>query len=140
MSYQIKRIDPYWHSHPIVPVLVVAGAAVAAAGFRANKISLEVVGVVLVAVAVLFATRVAISLVLASLGLFGGLVTFIVLPNRDLAGMSLGLKLLASGVFAFLYMVLMDALVLGVAWLYNLFSVASGGLSLDLEETGGDQP
>ena len=139
MSYQVKRIDPYWHTHPMVPVLVVAGSLLGAIGYQSQKWPLAIVGGLVLAASVLFATRVVVSAVLGSLGLFGGLVTFVILPNPQMAGMSIWLKFLSSLLFASLYMVLMDALVLSVAFLYNLFGATMGGVSIDIEEAAGDE-
>ena len=139
MSYQVKRIDPYWHTNPLIPVAVVAGAVIAAIGYQTGKFPLAVVGGVLIAIGVLFATKVVVSAVLGTLGVFGGLVTFVIVPNPSMVGMSFLLKLLSSVLFAFLYMVLMDALVLAVSVLYNLFGTMMGGIGLDLEEGQGTE-
>ena len=138
MSYQIKRIDPYWMTHPMVPILVAAGAVIALIGHQTDRNFIGIVGVVVMGVAVLVATKPVLSAVLGTLGVFGGLVTFVVLPNPQMVGMSLLLKLLSTLLFAALYMVLMDALVLAIAFLYNLFGAGLRGISLDLEEAAGE--
>lgn len=136
MSYQVKRIDPYWITHPAVGLAVAAGAVVGAFGVLSGKTPFAAAGGVLVGVGVLLAAKVVISAVLGTLGLFGGLVTFVLLPNRQMLDMGTGWKCVSALFFALLYMVLMDALVLGVAVLYNLFGAALGGLSVDLEGEG----
>lgn len=69
------------------------------------------------------------------LGLFGGLMTFIVMPTAGVADLPGGQKLLAAGMFSLLYMVLMVCLLVLVAFLYNFFTQTVGlrGLSLTLE-------
>lgn len=139
MSYQIKRIDPYWMTHPFIPVLVAAGAVIALIGHQINNNFIGIVGVAVGSIAVLAATKPVLSAVLATLGLVGGVVTFIVLPNPQMIGMTFILKLLSTLLFAALYMVLMDALVLAIAFLYNLFGAGLRGISLDLEEAAGEE-
>jgi len=87
-------------------------------------------------VGVLLASKPALSAVLGCLGFFGGLVTFVVLPNASTMDMPMWLKLVAALMFALLYMVLMDALILVVAALYNFFAGSLGGLLLEIEPTG----
>ena len=139
MSYQIKRIDPYWITHPMIPVLVAAGAVVALIGHLTDRNFVGILGIVVMGVAVLIATKPVLSAVLATLGVFGGLVTFVILPNPQMVGMTLVLKFLSTLLFAALYMVLMDALVLAIAFLYNLFGTGLRGVSLDLEEAAGTE-
>ncbi|MBI4422936.1 MAG: hypothetical protein HY554_04385 [Elusimicrobia bacterium] len=139
MSYQVKRIDPYWLKHPIIPVVAVAGAIGAALGYQSEKAVLSVAGLVFLGAAVLAAAKPVISAVLGTLGLFGGLVTFVLLPNPQMVGMAFPLKLLSTVLFGALYMVLMDALVLAVAFLYNLFGTGMRGISIDIEEAAGEE-
>lgn len=139
MSYQVKRIDPYWITHPMIPVLVVAGAVLALIGHQADKAFIGIGGLVVAGVAVLLATKPVISAVLSTLGVFGGVVTFIVLPQPQMVGMPILMRLLSTVLFALLYMVLMDALVLAVAFLYNLFGAGLRGIGLEIEETGAEE-
>jgi len=134
MSYQVKRIDPYWHTHPLLPIAVVAGAVIGAIGFTRGSNPLALVGGVVLALAVLGGTKVVVSAVLGTLGVFGGLISFVILPNPQMVGVSVGLRIVSALFFALLYMVLMDALVLAVAVLYNFFGATMGGVSVDIEE------
>ncbi|MBI4057387.1 MAG: hypothetical protein HY399_07585 [Elusimicrobia bacterium] len=76
-----------------------------------------------------------IPAVLFLLGLLGGLVTFVVLPNPQMEPMGGMTRLMATGLFAVLYMVLMVALLVVVAFLYNLFTQTVGlrGIRVDIE-------
>jgi len=136
MSYQLKRINPFWHVHPLIPVAVAAGAALGAAAMVTQKTNLAIVGAVVAGLGVLAGARPVISAVLLTLGLFGGAVTFLILPNPNTVGMSLAMRALSTVLFAGFYMVLMDALVLVVAVLYNLFAgvLGLGGVMLEFEE------
>ncbi len=139
MSYQVKRIDPYWMTHPMIPVLVIAGAVLALIGHQSDKALIGIGGLVVAGVAVLLAAKPVISAVLATLGVFGGLVTFVILPQPQMVGMPLMMRFLSTLLFALLYMVLMDALVLAIAFLYNLFGVGMKGVSIDIEESVGEE-
>jgi len=140
MTQHLKRIDPYWHTHPMIPTGVAIGAILALVGYLKDKPVLAVVGAVIAALAILFAARPVLSAVLGTLGLAGGLLSFVVVPNLSAAGMSLGLKLVATLMFAFFYMVLMDALVLVLAVLYNLFSSTLGLRGVTLELDAAEEP
>lgn len=136
MSYRIKRIDPYWIAHPGVIALAVIGVALALVGYNKANMAVQIAGGVMMAVGVLVATKHAVSAVLGTLGLLGGLVTFVVLPNPELATTPMGWRLVSTLFFGLLYMVLMDALVLVVCGLYNFFggTLSLGALKLDIEE------
>ncbi len=140
MSYRIKRIDPFWIAHPGVIGIAVLGVVLALVGYSKNNIAIQIVGGVMMSGGVLVATKHAVSAVLGALGLIGGLVTFVLLPNPELATTPLGWRLVSTGFFALLYMVLMDALVLVVCGLYNLFggTLNLGVLELELEESDAD--
>ncbi|MBI3505131.1 MAG: hypothetical protein HY059_09835 [Proteobacteria bacterium] len=139
MSYQVKRIDPYWIVHPMIPVAVVGGAVLGAAGLVADKTPIWIVGGLLMALGVVLGTKIAVSAVLGLLGLIGGLATFVLRPNLQMADVSLAWKLVSAIIFAALYMVLMDAIVLAIAVLYNFFSALSKGISIDIEEDAGTE-
>ncbi|MBI5210340.1 MAG: hypothetical protein HY927_10250 [Elusimicrobia bacterium] len=138
MTYQLKRIDPYWKSNPLIVIGVVIGVACALVGAKMQAVPFSILGGVVAGVAVLLATRPAVSAILVSLGLVGGFITFVLLPNQQAATMSLVQKLLSTVLFGVFYMVLMDALVLVLVVLYNFFTsaVGLGGLSLELEAEG----
>lgn len=135
MSYQLKRIDPFWRTHPMIPTAVAIGGILALIGYTKNQPIAAVIGGVVAGIAIVAAARPVLSALLGSLGLFGGLVTFVFVPNLSAAGMTVGMKLVSALLFGVFYMVLMDALVLVIAVLYNLFggTLGLGGLKLDLE-------
>ncbi|MBI4347386.1 MAG: hypothetical protein HY553_11055 [Elusimicrobia bacterium] len=139
MSYQVKRIDPYWMTHPMIPVGVVAGAVLALVGHQSDKAVVGIAGLIVAGISVVLAAKPVISAVLGTLGVFGGLVTFVILPQPQMVGMPIGMRFVSTILFALLYMVLMDALVLAIAFLYNLFGAGMRGIGLDIEETAGEE-
>lgn len=140
MSYRVRRIDPYWIKNPILPVVAVAGVVAALALVTRDMVPLAVVCAAVGGLAVILSTKPAVSAVLGTLGLIGGLTTFILVPNSQNAAMTLPLKLLSTILFTLFYTVLMDGVVLLIAVLYNLFAgaVGLGGFSLDLEDEGAE--
>ena len=140
MTQQLKRIDPYWHTHPMIPTGVAVGAILALIGWLKAATVLAAVGGGVAALAILFAARPVISAVLGTLGVAGGLLSFVVVPNLSAAGMTMPLKLVATLMFAIFYMVLMDALVLVLAVLYNLFSETLGLSAVRLELEAANEP
>lgn len=137
MSYQVKRVNPFWHTNPAIAVVVVVGAVLGLLGYQKDIKALSIVGGAAAGLAVVFAAKPAVSAVLGTLGVFGGLVTFVLVPNLQMAGLSMVYRLLSTVLFAVFYMVLMDALVLVVAVLYNLFAgtIGLGAVQLELETT-----
>ena len=140
MTQQVKRIDPYWHTHPMIPTAVAVCAILALAGYVRNVPALAIVGGALAGIAILFAARPVLSAVLGTLGLVGGVLSFIVVPNLSATGMSLPYKMVAALMFAVFYMVLMDALILVLAVLYNLFSDTLGLSAVRLELEAAEEP
>ena len=138
MAYRVRRIDPFWLAHPAGIAAAVIGLVLALFGYSKGNPSLSIVGGVLLGIGVLVATKPAVTGVLATLGFFGGIVNFVVLPNAQLGGASLPWKLVSTLFFALLYTVLMEALVLVVAALYNLFagSMNAGALEIEIEDSG----
>lgn len=138
MSYRVKRIDPYWMKNPILPIVAVAGVLVALVAVQRAMFPVAIAGAVVGGAAVFLATKPAVSAVLATLGLLGGLTTFLIVPNSQNAAMTVPYRLLSTVLFTLFYAVLMDGVVLMIAVLYNLFSgvIGLGGLSLDLEDEG----
>jgi hypothetical protein len=136
MSYRVKRIDPYWMRNPVLPAVAVIGVAAALLLVGRTMIVPAIIAAVIGGMAVFLSTQPAVSAVLGTLGLLGGLTTFVFLPNPANAQMALPLRLLSALLFTVFYTVLMDGVVLLVAVLYNLFAgaVGLGGVSLDLEE------
>lgn len=135
MSYQLKRINPFWNTHPMIPVGVAIGGILGLVGFQTGKPVIGGVGGLVAAAAILLATRPVISALLATLGVLGGLAQFVFMPNLNTVGMSMPMRWGAAILFGLFYMVLMDALVLVVSVLYNLFAgtIGLGGLRLELE-------
>jgi hypothetical protein len=70
------------------------------------------------------------------LGLFGGVMTFVVLPSNQLGDLSASQRVMAAAMFSLLYMFLMVALLIVVAFLYNFFTQTVGlrGLCVELSE------
>ena len=139
MSYRVKRIDPYWMKNPVLPVVAVVGVLAGLALISKDMVVPAIASVVIGGVAVILSTQPAVSAVLGTLGLIGGLMTFVLVPNSQNAAMSLPMRLLSTLLFTLFYTVLMDGVVLIIAVLYNLFAggIGLGGLSLDLEDDGG---
>ena len=140
MAYRVRRIDPFWMANPLVIAAAAVGLVLALFGYSKGNAGLSIVGGVLLGIGVLVATKPAVTGVLATLGFFGGIVNFVVLPNAQLGGASLPWRLVSTAFFALLYTVLMEALVLVVAALYNLFagSMNGGALELEIEDAGAE--
>lgn len=142
MSYQLRRINPFWHTHPMIPTGVAVGMICALVGYQSGKPIVMGFGGVVGGLAILFAARPALSALLATMGILGGLATFVFFP-RDVNAetMSMMQKLLSTGLFALFYMVLMDALVLVVCVLYNLYAgtVGLGGIRLELDQADDEE-
>jgi hypothetical protein len=140
MSYRVKRIDPYWIKNPVLPVVAIVGVAAALVLIGRGMVAPAIASAAVGGIAILVATQPAVTAVLATLGLLGGMTTFLLVPNAENAAMSLPLRLLSMLLFTLFYAVLMDGVFLLVAALYNLFAGALGlgGLSLDLEGDGGE--
>jgi hypothetical protein len=136
MSYRVKRIDPYWFTHPVLPIAALAGAMMALGAGFAEKPMLAVVGALMASVSILLATRPAITGTVMLLGFLGGLVTFVITPNMQNATLSMGQKAMSVGFYTLFYAVLTEGALLLVCVVYNFFSAISslGGLSLDLED------
>lgn len=139
MSYRVKRIDPYWIKNPILPAVAILGVLAALALIAKNMVAPAIAAAAVGGAAVVLSTQPAVSAVLGTLGLAGGLMTFVLVPNSSNASMALSMRGVSTLLFALFYTVLMDGVVLLVAVLYNLFAggVGLGGLSLDLEDDAG---
>jgi hypothetical protein len=135
MSYQLRRINPFWFTHPMIPTGVAIGLILGAIGYFTQRSALGGVGAVVAGIAILAATRPAVSTLFLTLGLLGGVVRFALQPDLNAASLSPLLRWGAAGAFGLFYMVLMDAVVLVVAVLYNLFTgvVGLSGLRLELD-------
>ena len=138
MKYDLKRIDPYWHTHPMIPTAVVGGAILVLMSWRTGHASLGVGGGLLAAIAVIWGVRPALSGLMMGLGLFAGILYLGVLPPASMAGYGLGARILAISFFALFYMVLMDALFLVVSVCYNFLAGVTdlGGLRFEFEPAG----
>lgn len=139
MSYRVRRIDPYWFKHPIIPVAVFVGALIALGAGFANKPPVAILGALVAAAAILAATRPAITGTVLLLGFLGGFVTFVISPNSSNAALSATAKAMSVGFYTLFYAVLTEGALLLLAVVYNFFAAVSslGGLSLELEDEGG---
>ena len=74
--------------------------------------------------------------VLFFLGVLGGSITFFVVDNPQVAYMGFGQKLLAMSVFSLLSMLLMAALIVIAAFIYNMLTTVVGmrGVRFEIEE------
>ncbi|KAF0127279.1 MAG: hypothetical protein FD189_346 [Elusimicrobia bacterium] len=74
--------------------------------------------------------------VLFFLGVLGGVITFFFVQNPQVAYMGFGQKLLAVSVFSLLYMLLMAALIVIAAFIYNILTTVVGlrGVRFEIEE------
>ncbi|HAZ08790.1 MAG TPA: hypothetical protein DCZ01_09785 [Elusimicrobia bacterium] len=124
--------------NPVLPAVAIVGVLVAMVAVQRAMFPVAIIAAVIAGLAIFLATKPAVSAVLATLGLLGGLTTFVVVPNSQNAAMTTPLRLLSMLLFTMFYTVLMDGVVLLVAVLYNLFAgaIGLGGLSLDLEDEG----
>jgi hypothetical protein len=136
MNYQVKRLNPYWIIHPMIPTAVAIGVICGAVGFLKEQSVIMIIGGIIAGAGLVAAIRPVFSALLGTLGLLGGFLTFVIVPNSGAADMGMALRLLSAVLFGLFYMVLMDALVLVVCVLYNFFSGAVGlsGLTLELGE------
>ena len=141
MSYQLKRINPFWNTHPMIPVGVVLGGVLGLVGFTAGKPVIGGAGGVIAGLAILLATRPVVSGLLGTLGVLGGIAQFVLMPNLNSVGMGMPLRIGAAFLFGLFYMVLMDALVLVVSVLYNLFAgtIGLGGIRLELADADDEE-
>ncbi len=141
MSYRVKRIDPYWFKHPVLPVAVFLGAGLALIAGYSNKPALAILGAIIAGAAILISTRPAITGTVMLLGFLGGLVTFVISPNSSNAALSGMQKAMSVGFYTVFYAVLTEGALLLLSVVYNFFAAISslGGLSLDLEDEGGSE-
>jgi len=81
-----------------------------------------------------------VPLVVFVLALLGGVITFMVIPNLQLAPMSFMQKIMSVGLYALLYVVLTTALLVFTAFVYNLLTGVLGlrGITFDIEEVHHD--
>ena len=77
-----------------------------------------------------------VPLVIFFLALLGGVVTFMVVPNLQLAPMIFFQKLISVGLYALLYVVISTAVLVLAAFVYNLLTGVLGlrGVTFDIEE------
>jgi hypothetical protein len=77
-----------------------------------------------------------LPLVVFIIAILGGAVTFIVVPNPQFSLMSAAQKLLAVGLYSLLYAVLVSALLVFIAFAYNILTGVLGmkGVSFEFEE------
>jgi len=77
-----------------------------------------------------------VPIVVFALAVLGGVVTFMVVPNPQLDPMSVVQKMVSIGVFSLLYVIIVSALLVFVAFLYNVLTGVLGmkGIAFDIEE------
>ena len=138
MDYQLKRINPFWHTHPIIPTLVAVGGILGFIGYARQTPSIAYVGGVIAAAAILGAARPALSLLFATMGLLGGLTQFAIAPTLNASTFTAFEKVLAVSFYTVCYAVLLDAVVLVGAALYNFYAgvIGFGGLRMEFENAG----
>lgn len=120
---RITRVDPFWHRHPGLGAAAVAGGLVAFAGLERGNLVLAGAGGAVFGVSVLLAAKPSVSAVFAVFGLVGGAASFL-LSARP--GVSPLLRLLSTAAYGLLYTVILDAMVLGAAVLYDFFTAKVG--------------
>ncbi len=135
MNYEVKRIDPYWHPHPMVPTSVAVGIALGLAGYRLGKPVLAGAGAVVAGISIVWATKPALSILAAAFGFLGAVLSFGLVPSPTIALLSLPWRGVAALGFTLSYMVLTDAVFLVVSALYNFVAGVTGfeGLRLELD-------
>ncbi|MFA6318644.1 MAG: hypothetical protein WC943_14645 [Elusimicrobiota bacterium] len=146
MNYQIRRINPYWHSNPLILAGVAVGVVIALVGIRFEAPFLRgltvALGCLVAGGSVLAMARPVMSAFFATLGLLGGLFVFLRPGSAYAESMVLWQKMLSTALFIYFYTILWDSIALVAAALYNFFSdtVGLGGIKLDLEsdEAQGD--
>ena len=81
-----------------------------------------------------------VPLVIFFMAILGGVVTFMVVPNTQMAPLDMFQKLLSVGLYALMYVVICTAVMVFAAFLYNIFTSVLGlrGLTLDIEEVHQD--
>ncbi len=141
MAYQLKRVDPFWHTHPMIPTAVVIGGILGFIGYARQSMPIAVVGGAVAALALFFAARPSVSLVLATVGFLGGLVQYVVAPGLNASTLTLLEKIFSIAFYTVFYAALMDAVVLVLAVLYNFYAgaVGFGGIRVELD-TVEDEP
>lgn len=77
-----------------------------------------------------------VPLVVLIVGVLGGLVTYVFVPNPQIEPMRAGAKLLSIGIFSLMYTVLVSSLLVFLAFLYNLLTGVLGmkGVVFEFEE------
>ncbi len=77
-----------------------------------------------------------VPIVVFILALLGGVITFMIVPNLQLAPMSFMQKIMSVGLYALLYVVLTTAVMVFVAFVYNVFTGVLGlrGVTFEIEE------
>ncbi|MBI4060299.1 MAG: hypothetical protein HY403_02595 [Elusimicrobia bacterium] len=131
MSRRVTRVDPFRLKTPVLPAFALAAGAAALFAAQAGRTAAAAAAAVPCLIAVLLATKPALSCVFAVFGLLGGIVTFFIAPSPGLSPL---MRVLAAAGFSLFYMVLMDGVVIAVCAIYNAFTrLGFGGVSLDFE-------
>jgi hypothetical protein len=136
MNYRVRRLDPYWLTNPVLPIVAVIGVLAALALINSGQVAASIAAASVGGVAILLMTQTGISAVMAVFGLMNALNLYIFFPRSiDIATMSPLMRGVSTVVFTVVFTVLMDGIILFVSVLYNLFAgvVGLGGLSIELE-------
>ena len=138
MSYRVKRIDPFWINNLALAAVAAVAAVAALALINRDMVPAAIASAVVFGVAVVLMTKPVISAILGTVGLAGGLMTFVFVPSAQNASLAFPMRLLSTLLFTLFYMALMDLVVLVVSVLYNIYTgvFGLGGVSLDLEDAG----
>jgi len=77
-----------------------------------------------------------VPVVVFVLGLLGAVVAYVVMPNPQLTSLNLWQKTVSIGLYSLLYMIIVSALLVFTASMYNILTGVLGlkGFVLDLEE------
>ncbi|MBI4801230.1 MAG: hypothetical protein HY796_01785 [Elusimicrobia bacterium] len=77
-----------------------------------------------------------VPVVVFILGLLGAVVGYLVVPNPQLMSLNIWQKTISIGLYSLLYMLIVSALLVFVAFMYNILTGVLGlrGFVLDLEE------
>lgn len=77
-----------------------------------------------------------VPVVVFVLGFLGAVVSYVVVPNEQLAPLNAWQKMMSIGLFSLLYMLIGSALLVFIAFMYNILTGVIGmkGFVFDLEE------
>ena len=140
MTYQLRRLDLLRSGAPVLIGLAVVGLAVGLVGFKIQKLLVMGIGAFVYALAIILLAKPVVSVLLALLGLGGGILTFFLLPNPEMMGQPVTTRLLATILFSVLYLALMETLLLIGAFIYNMLVQTLGLTGVHLELAAEEAP